>query len=251
MKSLSNVRAHKRAGLLTFLFVIFIADFVAGFVYGYISDTRDIISTRDAGPSRDSSKKEVPAETDTTTQAAPVKAEIAEDEPDDASLDDELLDAFRDSADEPDVAAAKLPDDKPVKTNPPADEPEQEPAAPDKTRAVAAKPPKPKVESDPETDLFRHDDEEEDETPAADTNVAKGDEALEQAGQLLRKWMENRSQSSKAVEAKKALQQARKALDEALAFYEKADKENPDPATKARIQKVQRLRYDAMKSSGT
>jgi len=84
---------------------------------------------------------------------------------------------------------------------------------------------------------------------STNANEASGDKAYAEASSLLRKWLDLRSQPRKTAEAKKALQEGRKLLDEALDYYEKAKKEDV-PGINKKIKDVNTVRYGVIKSSG-
>jgi len=78
----------------------------------------------------------------------------------------------------------------------------------------------------------------------------KGDELLEQAKELMRKWDKVRTQKGGGHEARRLMDQAKKTLEQAKTCYRKALAVEPDSTyIKQQLELTNQLHYAAMKSS--
>jgi len=106
--------------------------------------------------------------------------------------------------------------------------------------------------SDPEQDLISSKPvppvAEKPENLSADAE--KGDQLLEQAMELMRKWDKLRTQKGGVPEVRRLMDQAKKTLDQAKTCYRKATAAEPDSTyIKQQLELANQLHYAAMKSS--
>ena len=267
------VQKKQSSTLLTVLIVVLFADLVLGIVYGYVSEPIKAAAAPQPGPAV---QKDTPAQRpvpppppvnkdDAKADKPPVQSgPVDPATPAPANVLNGNGDTEKPKPEDEPVAALSPEDQKKLAEllNLKIEEKPRKTAAAPNTKGQPAKGtgdqggtivvPFADAPDNPENDLItaKRGADQAQKPANLSTNAKKGDELLEAAKELMRKWDSIRALKGRSAEARKLMKQAKETLDQARASYKKATDAPPaDTYVKKQLDLANQLYYAAMKAS--